>query len=170
MRSLKPVWFTSLEELGTQLFMVKFLPPLSQDVKTLPNVLTTIDTICHLEPLAHEMVAVDDPSGGGPAAEAGRYAHFMPLWLIRQRERRGRAMAFRTAVEAACRQGGDNDLLVPIDPCRCPEPRAVLRAMRAARLGWDAVVASTDDAAGRTVGASRPREVTVYHARLVKRH
>ena len=68
-------------------------------------------------------------------AEARRYAHFMPLWLIPHNSPRGRAMAFRTSLEAACRDIGENDLLVPIDPRRCVEPYTALQAIAAAVVG-----------------------------------
>jgi glycosyltransferase involved in cell wall biosynthesis len=170
MRLLQPVMFASLEETGGCLGLVKFLLPLSQDVRTLPTALAAIDTICHLEALAHEVVVVDDASRDGTVEEARRFAHFLPLWLIQHREPRGRAMAFRTAVEAACRDMGDADLLMPIDPARCPDPQTAIRAIRAARGGWDAVFATARRQMEDGLRALETVPISVYRARLVRRH
>ncbi len=170
MRLLETVSPSPTEKSGSCLGMVKFLLPLSQDVSLLPTALKAIDTICHLEALAHEIVAVDDASDDGTAREARRYAHFMPLWLIQHGAPRGKDMAFRTAVEAACRDVGEHDLLVPIDPCCCPDPRIVQRAIRAARCGWDAVQTLPARENGSSGQHWRGERVTVYRAGMVTRH
>ena len=150
--------------------LLKFLLPLSQDVSHLSCSLGAIDTICHLGCLAHEIVAVDDASSDGTAAEARRYAHFMPLWLIPHSSPQGRATAFRTSLEAACRDIGDNDLLVPIDPRRCVDPYTALRAIAAARAGSEAVIACGAPAAGDRGGVAPVQDLAVYRARLIEQH
>jgi hypothetical protein len=94
----------------------------------------------------------------------------MPLWLIQQGRAAGRSAAFRTALEAACRDACDADLLVPIDPRRRPDAGAVLNAIRAAREGWSAVLAATSRPF-RPGPAEQPSdEVAVYRAGLIRRH
>jgi glycosyltransferase involved in cell wall biosynthesis len=170
MRLLMAFPFAPMTALDSQLSLIKFLVPLSQDVTCLPRCLGAIDTICHLGCLAHEIVAVDDASADGTAAEARRYAHFMPLWLIQHRQPMGRAVAFRTGVEAACRDVSDSDLLVPIDPTRRLDAQTVLRAIAAARAGWDAVLAPAPSALRADGGERDLQNVTVYRAGLVKEH
>src|SRR3954470_8463248 len=116
----------SADATETSQSLVKFLLPLDHDARSLPRTLTLIDAVCHRGALAHEVVAVDDASSDETAAEARRFAHVMPVWLIRHRQPMGRRAAFRTAVEAACRDAADDDLLVPIDPRRRPDPMALL--------------------------------------------
>ena len=91
----------SLPVNDSSLTLVKFLLPLDHDVLALPATLGLIDSLCHRGALAHEVVAVDDASRDGTAAEARRFAHVMPLWLIQHGKSMGRAMAFRTALAAA---------------------------------------------------------------------
>jgi glycosyltransferase involved in cell wall biosynthesis len=152
------------------LSLVKFLLPLEHDALSLPATLTLIDTVCHRGALAHEIVAVDDASQDGTATEARRFSRFMPLWLIQQGQPTGRAAAFRAAVAAACRDAGDDDLLIPIDPRRRPTASAVLNAVEAARDGWSAVLAPSGRSFGRDQAEPCPDEVAVYRAGLVKRH
>jgi hypothetical protein len=155
---------------SSQLSLVKFLLPLAQDADHLSHSLGAIDTVCHLGSLAHEIVAVDDASVDGTAAEARRYAHFMPLWLIQHRRPMGRAIAFRTALEAACRDVADDDLLIPLDPS-CPvDVPAVLRAISAAHAGCDAVRAPATSAVSRPLSRMAPQDVTVFRAALVQSH
>jgi len=156
--------------LNDEFSMVKFLLPLAQDASHLSCALGAIDTICHLGCLAHEIVAVDDASSDGTAAEARRYAHFMPLWLIPHSVPRGRAMAFRSALEAACQDLGGADLLVPIDPRRCVDPSIALRAIAAAHDVCDAVSASAP-IADRDRGMEAPaQDLIVYGGRLMRQH
>jgi glycosyltransferase involved in cell wall biosynthesis len=158
------------DRLSVDLSLVKFLLPLAQDAAHLSASLGAIDTICHLGCLAHEIVAVDDASSDGTAAEARRYAHFMPLWLIPHSRPRGRTMAFRSCLEAACREVGEGDLLVPIDPRHHVDPYTALRAIAAARTGCEAVIASplsVHDGHGER--ASGP-DLVVYRARVVEEH
>lgn len=155
---------------GTSLSLVKFLLPLDHDALSLPATLTLIDAVCHRGALAHEVVAVDDASGDGTAAEARRFAHVMPLWLIRHRAPMGRGIAFRSAVEAACRDACDEDLLVPIDPRHRPDPAALLSAIRAAREGSSAVLVPSGRVFGRDQAKPDPDEVAVYRAGLIKNH
>jgi glycosyltransferase involved in cell wall biosynthesis len=170
MRLLMTCPSSPIAALDSQLSQIKFLLPLSQDVTHLHRCLGAIDTICHLGCLAHEIVAVDDASADGTAAEARRYAHFMPLWLIQHRQPMGRAVAFRTSVEAACRDIGENDLLVPVDPTRRLDAQTVLRGITAAYAGWDAVLAPGPGAV-RSDGTERTfQNVTVYRAGLVREH
>lgn len=152
------------------LTLVKFLLPLANDALALPATLGLIDSLCHRGALAHEVVAVDDASSDGTAAEARRFAHLMPLWLIRHGRPLGRASAFRTALEAACRDAADDDLLLPIDPRRRPEMRAALEAIVAARAGWDAVLAPSGRESWRGRLDQIPEQVVVYRAGLVKHH
>jgi hypothetical protein len=170
MRLLMTSPFAPVTVLDSQLSLIKFLLPLSQDVTHLPRCLGAIDTICHLGCLAHEIVAVDDASADGTAAEARRYAHFMPLWLIQHRQPMGRSVAFRTTVEAACRDISDDDLLVPIDPTRRLDAQTVLRAIAAVRAGWDAVVAPVRTGMRGDCGDSGLQNVTAFRAGLVKEH
>ena len=79
MMNLSPV---SLPTCDGSLTLVKFLLPLANDALALPATLGLIDSLCHRGALAHEVVAVDDASSDGTAAEARRFAHLMPLWLI----------------------------------------------------------------------------------------
>lgn len=153
---------------GTSLILVKFILPLDHDAFVLPRALAAIDAICYRGALAHEVVAVDDASRDGTATEARRFAHFMPVWLIQHGRALGRAAAFRTGIEAACRDACDDDLLVPIDPRSWPAPEAALRAIAAARTGWDAVLAPAGRGGGRPRRA--PEQLSVYRARLVKQH
>jgi hypothetical protein len=155
---------------GRSLSLVKFVLPLECDAFNLPRALAAIDAICHRGALAHEVVAVDDATPDGTAAEARRFAHFMPLWLIQHTRSMGRAVAFRTGVEAACRDACDEDLLVPIDPRRWPDAGAALNAIVAARSGWDAVLTSAGRGAGRRRGSTAPALLAVYRMGLVKRH
>src|SRR5260370_16137889 len=104
------------------LSLVKFLLPLDHDALALPGTLGLIDNLCYRGALAHEVVAVDDASRDATSAEARRFAHFMPVWLIQHSPPMGRAIAFRTAVEAACREASDDDLFRPIGPRRRPQP------------------------------------------------
>jgi glycosyltransferase involved in cell wall biosynthesis len=150
--------------------LVKFLLPLDHDALALPATLGLIDSLCHRGALAHEVVAVDDASRDGTAPEARRFAHLMPLWLIQHGRPRGRAMAFRTALEAACRDAGDNDLLLPIDPRHRPDLKAALDAITAARAGWDAVLAPSGRASWRGRLEQVPEQVAVYRAGLIKRY
>ena len=113
---------------------------------------------------------MDDASRDATAAEARRFAHFMPLWLIQHGRPLGRSAAFRTAVEAACRDAGDDDLLVPIDPHRRPDVEAILTGIAAAREGWSAVVSPVKRVTGRSPNGDAPEEVVVYRAGLIKRH
>src|ERR1700736_1867376 len=92
------------------LTLVKFLLPIDHDALALPATLGLIDSLCHRGALAHEVVAVDDASRDGTAPEARRFAQLMPLWLIQHGRPMGRAMAFRTALEAACRDAAEDDL------------------------------------------------------------
>ena len=154
----------------TSLTLVKFLLPLDRDILALPATLGLIDSLCHRGALAHEVVAVDDASGDGTATEARRFAHLMPLWLIQHGKPMGRAMAFRTALEAACRDTAEDDLLVPIDPRHRPEVEATLDAITAARAGWDAVVAPSGRDSWRGRLEQVPEHVAVYRAGLIKRH
>jgi glycosyltransferase involved in cell wall biosynthesis len=154
----------------TPLSLVKFLLPLDHDALTLPSALSVIDSVCHRGALAHEVVVVDDASTDSTAAEARRFAHFMPLWLIRHGRPLGRSAAFRTAVEAACRDASDDDLLVPIDPRRRPDAPAVLAGIAAAREGWSAVVSPVSRAPRRGEIETVPAQVAVYRAGLIKRH
>jgi glycosyltransferase involved in cell wall biosynthesis len=155
---------------GRSLSLVKFVLPLDRDAFNLPRALAAIDAICHRGALAHEVVAVDDASPDGTATEARRFAHFMPLWLIQHTRPLGRAVAFRTGVEAACRDACDEDLLVPIDPGRWPDAGAALNAIVAARSGWDAVLTSAGRGTGRRRGSPIPPPLAVYRMGLVKRH
>jgi hypothetical protein len=154
----------------TPLSLVKFLLPLDHDALALPSALTVIDSVCHRGALAHEVVAVDDASGDSTAAEARRFAHVMPLWLIQHGRPLGRSAAFRTAVEAACRDASDDDLLIPIDPRRRPDAPAILAGIEAAREGWSAVVSPVTRTSRRGEIEPMPVEVVVYHAGLIKRH
>ena len=160
----------SLPVNDSSLTLVKFLLPLDHDVLALPATLGLIDSLCHRGALAHEVVAVDDASRDGTAAEARRFAHVMPLWLIQHGKPMGRAMAFRTALEAACRDVGDNDLLLPIDPRRRPDLQAALNAIIAARAGRDAVLSPSGRESWRGRLERRPEQVAVYRAGLIQRH
>jgi hypothetical protein len=162
----------SISSAGTTarpLSLVKFVLPLDNDALTLSRALACIDGICHRGALAHEIVAVDDASQDGTAAEARRFSHFMPLWLIQHRQPMGRALAFRTALEAACSDACDEDLIVPIDPRHWPDPAAALNAILTARYGWDAISAPAAPRHGRGRGEETV-ELSVYRACLVKRH
>ncbi len=152
------------------LSLVKFLLPLANDALALPLTLGLIDTVCHRGSLAHEVVAVDDASADGTAAVARRFAHLMPLWLIQHSRAMGRSLAFRTALEAACRDAGDADLLLPIDPRRRPEPGIVLEVITAARAGWDAVSAPSGRESWRSRIEHTVEQVTVYRAGLIRAH
>jgi hypothetical protein len=152
------------------LSFVKFVLPLDHDAFTLSRALACIDGICHRGALAHEIVAVDDASRDGTAAEARRFSHFMPLWLIQHCQPMGRAMAFRTGLEAACSDACDEDLIVPIDPRRWPDPAAALNAILAARFGWDAIRAPAAPRHGRSREEVQELELSVYRAGLIKRH
>src|SRR5438445_7814309 len=160
----------SLPVNDSSLTLVKFLLPLDHDVLALPATLGLIDSLCHRGALAHEVVAVDDASRDATAAEARRFSHLMPLWLIQHGRPLGRSAAFRTAVEAACRDACDDDLIVPIDPRRRPDPSAVLSAIRAAREGWNAVLSPAGRASWRGRTDQTPEEVAVYRAGLIERH
>jgi glycosyltransferase involved in cell wall biosynthesis len=150
--------------------MVKFLLPLHNDALALPLALGLIDTICHRGSLAHEVVAVDDASDDGTPAEARRFAHLMPLWLIQHGRPMGRSLAYRTALEAACRDVCDADLLIPIDPRSRPDPEAVLGAITAARDGWNAVSASAVGESWHPQNDHPLREVLVYRAGLIRQY
>jgi hypothetical protein len=167
MINLLPAALTATD---TSLTLVKFLLPLDHDALALPATLGLIDSLCHRGALAHEVVAVDDASRDGTASEARRFAHLMPLWLIQHGEPMGRAMAFRTALEAACRDAGEDDLLVPIDPRHRPDVKAALDAIIAARAGWDAVVAPSGRASWRGRHEQVPEHVAVYRAGLIKHY
>jgi glycosyltransferase involved in cell wall biosynthesis len=159
-----------IARLSEELSFIKFILPLEQDAAHLPRSLGAIDTICHLGCLAHEIVAVDDASSDGTAAEARRYAHFMPLWLIQHGRSMGRAIAFRTALEAACRDVSEGDLILPIDPLRSIDPQAALRAIAAAQAGCEAVLVPAPHAERSRNEEPELQDVTVYHAALVKQH
>jgi hypothetical protein len=167
MMNLLPSCLTTYDR---SLTLIKFLVPLDHDALALPATLGLIDSLCHRGALAHEVVAVDDASRDGTAAEARRFAHLMPLWLIQHGRPMGRAMAFRTCLEAACRDAGDEDLLLPIDPRRRPDLQSALDAITAAHAGWDAVLAPSGRSSWRGRLEQMPEQVTVYRASLVRRH
>jgi hypothetical protein len=156
--------------LDTPLTLVKFLVPLENDAPALPATLGLIDTICHRGALAHEIVAVDDASRDDTAAVARRYTHFMPLWLIQHGNPLGRAAAFRTALEAACRDAAEEDLLVAIDPRCRPDPASVLGAVTAARSGWRAVLAPAGLSIWSEMRRPNTGTVAVYQAGLIRRN
>jgi hypothetical protein len=150
--------------------LVKFLLPLHNDSLALPLTLGLIDTVCHRGSLAHEVVAVDDASDDGTAAEARRFAHLMPLWLIQHGRPMGRSVAFRTALEAACRDVCDADLLAPIDPRCRPDPQSVLDAIAAARAGWEAVSVPSGRESWHSRVEHTTEEVMVYRAGLIQKY
>jgi hypothetical protein len=159
---------TSAED--ASLSLVKFLLPLNNDALALPLTLGLIDSVCHRGALAHEVVAVDDASTDGTAAEARRFAHLMPLWLIQHSRAMGCSLAFRTALEAACRDTCDDDLLVPIDPRRRPDPQVVLDLITAARAGCEAVSAPSGRESWRSRVEHTSGQMTVYRAALIRKH
>lgn len=160
----------SLPASDRPLTLVKFLLPLDNDALALPATLGLIDSLCHQAALAHEVVAVDDASRDGTAAEARRFARLMPLWLIQHRQPMGRGQAFRTALESACRDAEENDLLLPVDPRRRPDLPALMEAIGLAGAGWEAVLVPSGRASWRSRLEQIPAQVAVYHAGLVKQH